>query len=109
MNLPEDKPLSDVLKQWNVSGQPSPRFRETVWRRIALEESQPSWTPAGLWRAWLARIFAKPAFAMAYVAVLLVAGVTAGYLRGEAQQHRADSDLATRYVQSIDPYQHTLQ
>ncbi|MGH9594561.1 MAG: hypothetical protein ACRD5L_15830, partial [Bryobacteraceae bacterium] len=94
MKLPDDKPLSDALKQWRVSGNASPRFREDVWKRIALEESQPALTAADLWKAWLARTFARPAFATAYVTALLAAGLTAGYLHGRAQQHRADTELA---------------
>ena len=51
-------------------------------------------------------MFAKPALAVGYVTVLLAADWTAGYLQGEARQHRVNDELAARYVQSLDPYQH---
>jgi hypothetical protein len=106
MNLPEDKPLSAALRQWKVSQTASPRLREGVWRRIAHAEAQQERTLAAWWKAWLAGMFAKPALAVGYVTVLLAAGLTAGYLQGEARQQRTNDALAARYVQSLDPYQH---
>jgi hypothetical protein len=109
MNLPEDKPLQNALKQWQVSTPVPPRLREAVWRKIARAEPQPAPTFAGWWKAWLAATFAKPALAAGYVAVLLAAGLTAGYLHGEARLHRTNDELAARYVHSLDPYQQTSQ
>jgi hypothetical protein len=106
MNLPEDQPLSDALREWKISQPAPPRLREGVWRRIAHAEAQEDRTFAEWCKAWLAGIFAKPAWAMGYVTVLLAAGLTAGYLQGEARQHRTNDELAARYVQSLDPYQH---
>jgi hypothetical protein len=54
-------------------------------------------------------MFAKPALAAGYVTVLLAVGLTAGYFQGEARQRRVNDELAARYVQSLDPYQHTSQ
>jgi hypothetical protein len=105
MNLPEDQPLSDLLRQWKVSQPVSSRLREGVWRRIAHAESQQDLTLAEWWKAWLAGMFAKPALAVGYVTVLLAGGLTAGYFQGEARQHRINDELAARYVQSLDPYQ----
>ena len=109
MNLPDDQPLSGVLKQWKVSAPVSPRLREAVWRRIARAEAQPEQAFGEGWKAWLAGMFAKRAWAGAYLAVLLAAGLTAGYLRGEARQQRANDELAARYVRALDPSQHPFQ
>ena len=109
MNLPEDQPLSRTLKEWQVSAPAPPRLREAVWRRIAHAEAQQQRTLAGWWKAWLAGRFAQPAWAAGYVSVLLAVGVTAGYFQGEARQRRVNDELAARYVQSLDPYQHTSQ
>jgi hypothetical protein len=106
MNLPEDQPLSDLLRQWKVSQPVPPRLREGVWRRIAHAEAQQERTLARWWKAWLTGMFAKPALAVSYVTVLLAVGLTAGYFQGEARQHRVNDELAARYVQSLDPYQH---
>lgn len=109
MNLRDDQPLSEVLKQWKVSAPVSPRLRQAVWGRIARAGAQPEQAFAEWWKAWLAGMFARRAWAAAYMAVLLAAGLTAGYLRGEARQQRADDELAARYVQSLDPYQHPFR
>jgi len=106
MNLPEDQMLGKLLKEWKISQPVPPRLREGVWRRIARAEAQPELGLAGGWNEWLARMFAKPALAVGYITVLLAAGLTAGYFRGEDQQHRVNDELAARYVQSLDPYQH---
>ena len=106
MNLSEDQPLSDALRQWTISQPAPPRLREDVWRRIARAGAAPERTPAEVWKAWLAGIFAKPALAAAYVTVLLAAGLAAGYLQGGAWQHRTNDELAARYVRSLDPYLH---
>jgi hypothetical protein len=105
MNLPEDQPLSELLRQWNILRPNSPRLREGVWRRIARAEAQTERTADGGWKAWLAGMFAKPALAVGYVTALLAVGLTAGHFQGEARQHRVDHELAARYVQSLDPYQ----
>lgn len=105
MNLPEDQPLSELLREWKVSQPIPPRLREGVWQRIAHAEAQQERTLTGWWKEWLAGMFAKPALAVGYVTVLLAVGLTAGYFRGEAQQHRVNDELAARYVQSLDPYQ----
>jgi hypothetical protein len=106
MNLPEDQALSDLLREWKISQPAPPRLREGVWSRIAHAEAQQDSPFAEGLKAWLAGIFAKPAMATGYVTVLLAVGLAAGYFRGEARQHRINDELAARYVQSLDPYQH---
>jgi len=43
--------------------------------------------------------------AASYVAILLVTGVGAGYWHAEDKTAQAQSELRTRYVQTVDPYQ----
>jgi hypothetical protein len=47
----------------------------------------------------------SPAFAVAYVAALLLAGIGTGYWQTRSLTSRVEGDLGTRYVQSVDPYQ----
>ena len=47
----------------------------------------------------------RPAVAVAYATVLLIAGVAAGYWQARNQTAHLDDELGTRYVQSVDPYQ----
>ena len=54
----------------------APRFDEQVWQRIARAEETAA-TPWILFRNWMAEAFARPAMAVGYVTVLLLAGLIA--------------------------------
>ena len=100
----DDKALRKVLGEWRVDAPLPPRFQERVWQRIAKTETRPE--PAakvGLWRL-IEAVLPRPRFAYAYLAVLLVSGVTAGSWAAQIKTSRLDSELSMRYVQSIDPY-----
>ena len=82
-----------------------PRFQEGVWRRIALTEAkrEPSW-----WRDLFQTVdaaFRQPALAVSFVAILLLTGLSIGFIRARQESARVDAALGARYVQSIDPYQ----
>ena len=47
----------------------------------------------------------RPALAASYVAVLLMAGVVAGYWQARTTNAQVDDHLSSRYVQMVDPYQ----
>jgi hypothetical protein len=107
MNTPQpnDDQLKAALKQWNVSAPLPPRFQEGVWRRIEQAElisSQPSWFANAL--AVIDRLFARPALSYSYVLVLLALGLAAGYVKTQKDAEGFRSELASRYVQAIDPY-----
>jgi len=103
------EPLRKVMREWRVTEPLPPRFQEGVWRKIQQAES--SGTPATtttLWsvcKAWLAAALPRPAVAVAYLSVLLVAGMTAGYWQARQTTAHLDDELGSRYVQSVDPYQ----
>jgi hypothetical protein len=101
----KDETLSKLLHTWKVEAQLPPRFQEAVWRRIENGDAE---LKISLWQTLRARIeaaFARPALAVAYVAVLLAAGVSVGYWRAEDRSAEVESELRSRYVQNIDPYQ----
>ena len=82
-----------------------PRFQERVWRRIETAEAN---AKLPFWHAitrWVETTFARPSLAVSYVAVLLFVGLTAGYLQAQDKSARAQAQLRTAYVQSVDPYQ----
>jgi hypothetical protein len=54
--------------------------------------------------AWVAALFARPAFAVALATLLLAAGTTAGYLRANHDTARWDKQLEQRYVATLNPY-----
>ena len=96
--------LKDALRGWQVTTPLPPRFQERVWKRIERAEV-PGLSPADAVRAWFAMAFARPAFAAAYVSVLLAAGLTLGLLQAGNRAADLDRQLEARYVQLVDPYQ----
>jgi len=96
--------LDKTLQEWRVTTPLPPRFQEQVWQRIERAET-PSPSLAEVMRGWFAAAFARPAFAIAYVSALLVAGLVMGFVQAGQKTARWDRQLEARYVQSIDPYQ----
>ena len=100
----DDTTLSSVLQEWRLTSTLPPRFREQVWKRIERAEV-PNISVVAALRGWLAMAFARPAFAVAYVSVLLVGGLTFGFVQANQKTAEWDRQLQTQYVQSVDPYQ----
>ena len=101
------EPLRSLMREWKVNEPLPPRFQDGVWRRIQQAEATPVNTTT-LWsafRSWLATATPRPAFAVAYLSVLLVVGMAAGYWQARQSTAHLGSELGTRYVQSVDPYQ----
>ena len=101
----DDKKLSELLREWRVEVSLPPRFQEQVWRRIERADVH---SEVNLWRAftrWVEATFARPALAVSYVAVLLVAGLTTGYVQAQDKSAQAEARWRTAYVRSVDPYQ----
>ena len=101
----EDKRLSELLHTWKLQGSLPPRFQEQVWRRIAAGEARESHSHWTALSRWFEGLFARPAFATAYVALLLLAGLGAGLWQAHGQALQSDTLLRARYVQMVDPYQ----
>jgi len=101
----KDEALSKLLRTWKPEAQLPPRFQEAVWRRIECAETSRTPSLFQTLAIWVERTFSRPALAVSYVAILLVTGVGAGYWHAEDKAAQAQSELRTRYVQSIDPYQ----
>jgi hypothetical protein len=97
-NLPDDAPISALLRQARVSPGLPPRFQQNVWRRI--EDAE---VPAKFesWLDALAALILRPRFALAAAAVLLLAGVLAGTFDGR-QLARHDAEM--NYVASVAPH-----
>ena len=103
------EPLHRVLSEWRVTEPLPPRFQEGVWRKI--QQAEASGKPVAtvtawmMFKAWFAAALPRPAVAVAYLSVLLVAGMAAGYRQARQATAHLDNELGLRYVQSIDTYQ----
>ena len=97
-----------LLREWQVRSALPPRFVENVWRRIeSAEHSGTRVSNPSLWaliRAWITTALPRPAFAVAYISLLLIAELLAGYWHSQAETANWDKVLASRYVQTIDPF-----
>lgn len=98
-----DATLRRVLQEWRLNASLPPRFREQVWQRIARQAAPGRWGLWHAWTAWLEQTVPHPAVAAAYVAVLLGAGLGAGYLQARADNQRLLTNLQVRYLQLVDP------
>ncbi len=104
MNEPlesNDSRLRAVLRESRPAPPLPPRFRESVWRRIEDAEAPASAVPYPL--AWLERCvecLLLPRFALAGVALLLVAGGLTGLLAGESV---AQQQAQERYLSAVAP------
>ena len=109
MNMKKNQTtLEQTLQEWRVTTPLPPRFQEQVWKRIERADV-PSISVLDALRAWFAVTVARPAFAVAYVSGLLVAGLAFGFVQANEKAAHLDRQLEARYVQSIDPYQRTHQ
>ena len=101
----KDEALTRLLGSWRPDAPLPPRFQEAVWNRIARAEARAA---AGHWTIfsrWVERIFARPSFALSYVAILLFAGLGAGLWEAHGRAVHGEREWRARYVQMVDPYQ----
>jgi len=102
---PNKDPLDGALAEWRVREPLPPRFQEQVWRRIADAGAEGTTTRWTIFENWLRLAFARPAVALACAAVLLALGSGTGWWQAHEKSARIQSELGSRYVQSLDPYQ----
>ena len=95
---PADAKLGALLRASRVSPALPPRFQENVWRRIEGAEAPAS---SGLsWLDALAALVLRPRFALATVAVLIVAGALLGVRDGGQNARQA---AQTQYLAAVAP------
>lgn len=97
--MKEDPQLKRLLDNWQVNEPLPPRFQERVWKRIEVAEA-----PVRETKSWFAALFLRPAFATAMATLLLLVGLSAGYLRANHDTVRWDAQLAHRYIATMNPY-----
>ena len=96
--------LNALLSQWKLDSALPPRFAERVRKRIERDAPNSTAPLALLWN-WLTHAALRPAFAVGYTTILLLAGLTVGYWQAHVKAERAAESLGVRYVQMVDPYQ----
>jgi hypothetical protein len=100
-----DARLHGILQAWKVQESLPPRFEERVLHRLTLK---PSIGPMAVWSAalqWLSGALARPSLAASYLALLLAAGVAAGYWHGRMDSAHVTDQLGSRYVRLMNAYE----
>ena len=99
MNPPD--PLDPLLDRWSELPEPPPRFAAEVWQRIAVAE-ETARSSTGWWltiETW----FARPPFAVMFVASCALLGLFLAEVRVNRIQRERGDQLARSYLQLIDP------
>ena len=98
MPAPND-PLDHLLDRWVDTPAPAEHLAAEVWRRISTA-GEPEKT------GWLARIneaFARPSFAVAFVAACMLFGLFLAEIRLSRLQVDYNTRLMQSYLRLIDP------
>lgn len=100
MKMPPD-PLDSLLDRWSKTPEPQSRLAAEVWHRISVAEGAPQQS-AGWWatvEAW----FARPPFAVMFVASCALLGLFLAEVRVNHAQRERSAQIARSYLQLIDP------
>lgn len=104
-----EEALSRSLKSWRVNDPLPPQFQKAVWRRINASQPEVSSSVWELIAKQFRILFVRPAIAASYVTLLLVLGLSAGWMQARQENVRVHQQLSDRYVRVLDPYQASRQ
>jgi hypothetical protein len=99
MHPPTD-PLDSLLDRWKATPEPPPHLTTEVWRRIAMLDSRAE-RPGFFTR--VDAIFARPSFAIAFVAACMLLGLFLAEVRLSRLHAERSTQLAQSYLRLIDP------
>lgn len=97
--MKSDDPIRNLLKTWNPSLAPAPRFRAEVWAQIEARRTSG-------WRAWLpnlSELARRPASVAALLALSAVVGLGAAQFQADRIRLAEREARLQQYVTSIDP------
>ena len=100
MNPPPD-PLDPLLDRWSDLPEPPPRLAVEVWQRIAVAEGAARHSTG--WWAMIGAWFARPPFAVMFIASCALLGLFLAEVRLNHVQRERGEQLARSYLQLIDP------
>ena len=92
---------SELLKKWKLEAGVPADFNSAVWRRI---EARREVNVGEVIREWISELFARRAVAIAYLSFAVLVGLSAAHVQAGKVLRERETQLATRYVQSVDPY-----
>jgi hypothetical protein len=95
-----DAPVSALLREARAERPLPPGFQPAVWRRIQAAEA-PKPAPFLAWLDQLAESWLRPRYAIAAVAIVLLAGITTGMFDGRNDARARSRD---RYLAAVAPH-----
>ena len=96
---PPPDPLDPLLDRWSEAPEPSSRLSAEVWHRIARAEPE----PAPNWRAAVEAWFARPPFALLFIACCALLGLFLAEVRVNRLESERSGQLARSYLLLINP------
>lgn len=103
-----DESLPALLRDWKVDAEPSPRFSDGVWRRIAEREAEAlstSWSAR--WKQWLTGFNRSSDLAWGAVAAVVVTAGAGWMGIRTADSASTGPPSPDSYLASVDPYRMT--
>jgi hypothetical protein len=97
---PED-PLDSLLERWKDAPPLTASVAGETWRRIAAADAAARARPG--WWLRIEEVFARPSFAVAFVAACVLLGLFLAEIRVSRLQSERSTQLARSYLQLIDP------
>ena len=94
---PQD-PLDDLLNRWQPPADQIPDLRAEVRRELTRVRTEDSG-----WFSRMEQIFARPSFAVTFVAACVLLGLFLAEARVSRQHQLYGAQIARSYVQLIDP------
>ncbi len=100
MKTPPD-PLDSLLDRWSKTPEPQSRLAAEVWHRISIAEGAPRQSTG--WWATVEAWFARPPFAVMFIASCALLGLFLAEVRVNHAQRERSEQIARSYLQLIDP------
>ncbi len=101
-----DTELSRLLQTWKPDLAVPPSFNQSVWNQIARETPPITVSPWVLALDWLKAGFMKPAWAAAFMALMLATGAVSGYWQATQNRPVEVQVMSSQYLHTVNPYFH---
>jgi hypothetical protein len=96
---PQPDPLDPLLGRWSETPEPASRLSVEVWQRIARAERE----SAPNWRSAVEGWFARPSFAVLFIACCALLGLFLAEVRVNRLENERSAQIARSYLLLIDP------
>lgn len=102
----KDHSLLKKLEAWTVDPHVPSGFQREVWQKIALKNAVQRKSVRHHLAGWLESLLASPRYATVLILASAFLGVGIAHVEAMNSNSKSMRNLETRYVGSIDPYQH---